>query len=181
MAELPHELINDLRCILMPLLSQMEVNHRSFYVGVPQVFLDDQQVDASLQEMGGVRVTQRVNGDMLVQSNHLVSFTFAYYSANTSWSGPVSADVQFYYNNGPLTNGYASPGQEVWGFSYTNSGHKMYNLTNGALIVEAHDGRIWAETNPDGGTVFRFTLPLVGDETIAQEQAPRALERHVQA
>jgi two-component system, LuxR family, sensor kinase FixL len=26
-------------------------------------------------------------------------------------------------------------------------------------IVEAHRGRIWAEANPVGGTVFRFTLP----------------------
>ena len=27
-------------------------------------------------------------------------------------------------------------------------------------IVEAHGGRIWAEPNAGGGTVFRFTLPL---------------------
>lgn len=26
-------------------------------------------------------------------------------------------------------------------------------------IIEAHGGRIWAEPNPTGGTVFRFTLP----------------------
>jgi two-component system sensor kinase FixL len=26
-------------------------------------------------------------------------------------------------------------------------------------IIEAHGGRIWAEPNPLGGTVFRFTLP----------------------
>ena len=29
-------------------------------------------------------------------------------------------------------------------------------------IVEAHGGRIWAEPNPGGGTVFRFTLPAMG-------------------
>ncbi len=28
-------------------------------------------------------------------------------------------------------------------------------------IVEAHGGRLWAEDNPGGGTVFRFTLPRV--------------------
>jgi len=29
-------------------------------------------------------------------------------------------------------------------------------------IVEAHGGRIWAEANAAGGTVFRFTLPTAG-------------------
>ena len=28
-------------------------------------------------------------------------------------------------------------------------------------IVEGHNGRLWSEPNPDGGTIFRFTLPLV--------------------
>ena len=27
-------------------------------------------------------------------------------------------------------------------------------------IVEFHNGRLWAEPNPEGGTIFRFTLPL---------------------
>jgi len=27
-------------------------------------------------------------------------------------------------------------------------------------IVEAHGGRLWAEPNPAGGTIFRFTLPV---------------------
>jgi two-component system sensor kinase FixL len=30
-------------------------------------------------------------------------------------------------------------------------------------IVEAHEGRIWADTNSAGGTTFHFTVPLVGD------------------
>jgi signal transduction histidine kinase len=27
-------------------------------------------------------------------------------------------------------------------------------------IIEFHNGRLWVEPNPEGGTVFRFTLPL---------------------
>lgn len=30
-------------------------------------------------------------------------------------------------------------------------------------IIEAHDGRIWAEPNPGGGTTFRFVLPVQQD------------------
>ena len=26
-------------------------------------------------------------------------------------------------------------------------------------IIAAHDGRLWAEPNPEGGTIFRLTLP----------------------
>lgn len=27
-------------------------------------------------------------------------------------------------------------------------------------IVEAHGGRLWAEPNPGGGTIYRLSLPL---------------------
>jgi hypothetical protein len=40
----------------------------------------------------------------------LTNFSFEYYSPDTSWSGTVTADIKLYENNGPLTNGYASPG-----------------------------------------------------------------------
>jgi C4-dicarboxylate-specific signal transduction histidine kinase len=32
-------------------------------------------------------------------------------------------------------------------------------------IVEAHDGKMWAESNPGGGAVLSFVLPLVNAET----------------
>jgi two-component system sensor kinase FixL len=34
-------------------------------------------------------------------------------------------------------------------------------------IIESHGGRIWAEPNPSGGTVFRFTLPRAVFEEAA--------------
>jgi signal transduction histidine kinase len=36
-------------------------------------------------------------------------------------------------------------------------------------IVEAHHGRIWAENNPAGGTIFRVSLPgMSGEEQEEQ-------------
>jgi two-component system, LuxR family, sensor kinase FixL len=34
-------------------------------------------------------------------------------------------------------------------------------------IVESHNGRIWVEPNPGGGTVFRFTLRAVTQEDLS--------------
>ena len=31
-------------------------------------------------------------------------------------------------------------------------------------IVEAHDGKMWAESNPGGGAVFSFVLPIANAE-----------------
>jgi len=34
-------------------------------------------------------------------------------------------------------------------------------------IIESHHGRLWADENPDGGTIFRFTLPSVATPAAA--------------
>lgn len=46
----------------------------------------------------------------LAGSPYLTSFSFEYYSPNSSFSGSVQAEVKFYLNNGTPFNGFGSPG-----------------------------------------------------------------------
>ncbi|MFA5520342.1 MAG: PAS domain S-box protein [Castellaniella sp.] len=38
-------------------------------------------------------------------------------------------------------------------------------------IIESHHGRLWADANPEGGTIFRFTLPSAGEASTPRSQA----------
>ena len=47
-------------------------------------------------------------------------------------------------------------------FVTTKSTGMGVGLSVSRAIVEAHGGRLWAEDNPGGGTVFRFTVRRLG-------------------
>ena len=43
-------------------------------------------------------------------------------------------------------------------------------LSISRTIIEAHGGRIWFEPNPEGGTIFHFTLHRVDQEELASDR-----------
>jgi two-component system, LuxR family, sensor kinase FixL len=50
----------------------------------------------------------------------------------------------------------------------TTKRHGMgVGLSISRTIIEAHGGRLWAEPNPDGGTIFRLTLKIFDEATDA--------------
>ena len=40
-------------------------------------------------------------------------------------------------------------------------------LSISRTIVESHEGRLWTEPNPDGGSIFRLTLKTIEGKEIA--------------
>ncbi len=42
-------------------------------------------------------------------------------------------------------------------------------------IIESHHGRLWADPNPEGGTIFRFTLPCAAPQAPNTTQATQEL------
>jgi two-component system sensor kinase FixL len=51
-------------------------------------------------------------------------------------------------------------------FQSTKSTGMGVGLSISRTIIEAHGGRIWAEPNPGGGSIFHFTLRGVPDDEI---------------
>lgn len=60
---------------------------------------------------------------------------------------------------------------QVDGASTRKTGGSGLGLAIAKAIVEAHHGTIWAEAAPGQGSVFRFTLPIVKQEDLMQDDA----------
>ena len=61
--------------------------------------------------------------------------------------------------------------QQLFQPFFTTKRHGMgVGLSISRTIIEAHGGRIWIEPNPEGGTVFRFTLRAATNQDTADAE-----------
>jgi len=59
--------------------------------------------------------------------------------------------------------GFAGFGERIFDSFFTTKADGLgIGLSISRTIVESHGGKLWAETNPDCGASFRFTLPVKG-------------------
>lgn len=54
-------------------------------------------------------------------------------------------------------------------FATTKPSGMGVGLSISRAIIEAHHGSIWAESNPEGGAIFSFTLPLAKNQSEPEE------------
>ena len=55
-------------------------------------------------------------------------------------------------------------------FMTTKANGMGVGLSISRAIIEAHHGRIWAESNPEGGAIFGFTLPLASHSSELEDE-----------
>jgi len=60
-----HDLVNEFEGIFLAFLSKMQIDHGGLEPGVTHVSLDDAQIHPGFQQMGGIRVAKRMDGDAL--------------------------------------------------------------------------------------------------------------------
>lgn len=59
-------------------------------------------------------------------------------------------------------------------FATTKPSGMGVGLSISRVIIEAHHGRIWAGSNPEGGAIFSFTLPLARSQNEAAQRSEAA-------
>jgi two-component system sensor histidine kinase KdpD len=78
----------------------------------------------------------------------------------SAWAGDQQVTVEVADRGPGLPAGDEQRVFEKFFRAQSATGGAGLGLTICRGIIEAHGGRIWAENRPDGGAVFRFTLPL---------------------
>jgi hypothetical protein len=127
---------------------------------------------------------EQIGNEISLNASSLSSFAIEYYDPNPgALAANVGVDVRFYYNNGPLANGYLTPGTEFFdsGWFYNTTGGILgggssgaahdINYNTGDFASGAQNG--WAPSYPLTGN-FTFTITWTNLNAANQIQMPLA-------
>ena len=90
----------------------------------------------------------------------LTNFSFEYFSSNATLNASLGVDVRFYRNNGPLTNGFATPGSLIFDSGW------FYNNVGGIPGGGAHTINYNVADINGNGTPVPLTIALPGTFTF---------------
>ena len=94
MIESLHHVIDQLAGIFLALLGEVEIEHGGFESSMAHVALDDAQVDAGFQEMGGVGMAQ---GIIILLTNSLprgsTTDIILFMEQKSKWCAPCAAST----------------------------------------------------------------------------------------
>jgi hypothetical protein len=62
-----HESVEALVGVFMPFMGEVEVEHGGFELGMPQVALDEPRIDAGFQQMGSIRMPERISTLLIIR------------------------------------------------------------------------------------------------------------------
>jgi len=92
MVESLHHVIDQLVGVFLALLGQVEIEHGGLESGVAEVALNDAQVDAGFEEMGGVGMAQRI---IILLTNSLpresITDIIPFVEQKSKWCAPCAA------------------------------------------------------------------------------------------
>ena len=128
--------------------------------------------------------TQQVGDQIkLLSSGYLTNFAFEYYGtntanpANTSFAGTVQAQVSIYLMDGPLFNGYATPGKQIYFSSWftinpTSRATLVYtagiDFAPGGLLIPSTD-ITWAVQFRGMGATDTVGVDVYSAPTVGQD------------
>ena len=127
-------------------------------------------IEPLMQDFYKTRYGEQIDGENAYYKTPIFAFVDGWFSAlgySTGFEAAGVALVAVSDTGAGLSDEIAD--QLFQPFMTTKAQGMGVGLSISKSIIENHGGRIWVEANPEGGAVFKFTLPIAVAEDPADE------------
>lgn len=145
-----HNLMDECMNILKPFIVEKQIELKSIEVAHGQIYVDENLIKQVILNLvkNAVDFVPKTSGKISIRVEKDVSSNLLFIVEDNG-EGIRSEDLnkifdKFYKSNSKQYRKYGGSG---------------IGLTICKGIVEEHGGRIWAESNPKNGSIFKFTIP----------------------